>query len=183
MRIDPLETLDRATGSFRASTPGAAEAGEADEHHNPGRRFGRGWRVPRKVCRKRRALEPVEVIRQPRCVRRRAGQQGPRMGATFVDRALGYDNPFVSSEPEASGSRRSTTTVPPKPIGWPAESVVFLVATSAVFEISNSLRDVIDVPKAGPQSTGHLSAQSRPDSDSFWGGSRPLLGKSESAKP
>jgi hypothetical protein len=105
------------------------------------------------------------------------------MGATFVDRALRHDNPFVSSEPEASGSRRSTTTVPPKPIGRPAESVVFLVATSAVFEISNSLRDVIDVPKAGPQSTGHLSAQSRPDSDSFWGGSRPLLGKSGSAKP
>jgi hypothetical protein len=90
---------------------------------------------------------------------------------------------FVSSEPETSGSRRSTTTVPPKPIGWPAESVVLLVATSAVFEVSNSLRDVIDVPKAGPQLTEHLSAQLRPDSDSFWGGSRPLLGKSESAKP
>ena len=55
---------------------------------------------------------------------------------------------FVSSEPEASGSRRSTTTVPPTPIAWPAESAVFLVATSAVFEVSISLRDVIDVPKA-----------------------------------
>ena len=83
---------------------------------------------------------------------------------------------FVS-EPEASGSRRSTTTVPPTPIGWPAESAIFLVETSAVFEVNKSLRRTMKVPKAGPQWMGHLSAQSRPESGSIGRGSRPLLGK------
>ena len=104
------------------------------------------------------------------------------MGAIFVDRALDTTTQFVSSEPAASGSKRSTTTVPPKPIGWPAESVVFLVETSAVFEVSNSLRRTPEVPKAGPQWTEHPCVSTPLNGDRACSRSSPVLGKSESAK-